>query len=513
MDPSSSSAMDDSTQPPPTVSAATPLSTPPFSASSFSASSPSFSSLSSSSAASQSVPSSFSSTFPSDSGPSFTQSSASFTPFSFPAVPNTVSTAATASAASTRRSRPFHPASSSRAKQPLLHAGTKRGSLSRDEDDDDEDDDGIDDEDELPVRPLKRLHEEGYGGVAGEEDDDEVEQVELDDEEEFKSGETDDVDGVEDTFSTLLTHFAALHVPTSSTKPEQCPICNNMFPLSEFADHVYSCLTVLDDVERKEQERLDEKMARQLMAREVRLLDESERHSSYSRDRRAMGSECPDGANCSRTDAQHFQLRSHPEVACPICGAMFPLVDIHSHVTVCLPDEGAGEGKQATEREPGGMDDEMSEQQHENRAKAAIDTSSSAFSSFRADKQRRDMADDDSHLPIARDSDDDDDDRKHSPSPPLDPSLSRTASASPPPAAAFSSPSSNLRLTVEQASAVASMIKEKKEKGGDESVAGMLETFRQLGFTQENLTKLKEEQQQQQQQLGRTRSDEMDRKG
>ena len=488
MEPPSTSAMDDSTQPLPTQPAATSLSAEPFSASS-----PSFSSLSSSSSASQSAPSSFSSTFSSDSASAFTQSSPSFTPFSFPAVPSTDSS--TTGGSTRHRGRPSRATASSKPQQPLLHAGSKRGSLSRDEDDDE---DAIDDD--LPARPLKRLHE-GYGaGVVEEEDDDE--QVDFEDDE-YKGAELDDADAGEDTFANLLTHFAALHVPTSSTKPEQCPICSGMFPLSEFADHVYSCLTVLDDVERKEQERLDEKMARQLMAREVRLLDESERHSSYSRDRRAMGSACLEGAECQRTDAQHFQLRSHPDVQCPVCGAMLPLFDIYAHVSGCVHEEGGGEGKQATEREPGGMEDEMSEQQQqESRAKAAIDTSSSAFSSFRADKQRREMADDDSHLPIARDSDDEDDDHKRSPSPQLDPALARTATASPPPAA-----SSNLRLTVEQASAVASMIKEKKEKGGDESVAAMLETFRQLGFTQENLTRLKEEQQ------GKSKADEMDRKG
>ena len=510
MDPSTHSAMDDSTQPLPPPSnqpTAISLNTSPF-ASAFSASSPSFSSLSSSSSASQSAPSSFSSTFPADTTSTFTQSSPSFTPFSFPAVIHPTTTSTTDPTTPARHiPRTFRPTSTSTTtsrspRQPLLHAGTKRGSLSRDNDDDD---DAI--EDDMPARPLKRLHED-YGSVLGEDDEDEDGVVEFE-EDDYKAGEeAEDADAGEDTFSNLLTHFAALHVPTSSTKPEQCPICNNMFPLSDFADHVYSCLKVLDDVEKKEQERLDEKMARQLMAREVRLLDESERSTSYSRDRRAMGSDCADGAQCQRTDAQHFQLRSHPEVACPVCGATLPLFDINAHVTACLQDEAGGEGKQVEGREPGGMEDEMSEQQ-ESRAKAAIDTSSSAFSAFRVDKQRRDMADDDSHLPIARDSDDDDDDRKRSPSPPLDPAtLTRSASASPAPtAAAAGGGSSDLRLTVEQASAVASMIKEKKQKGGDESVAAMLETFRQLGFTQENLTKLKEAQE------GRTKTDEMDRKG
>ena len=497
----SSSAMDDSTQPPPsTQPAPTPL--PAFSPLSasvtpFSASSPTFSSLSSSSSASQSAPSSFSSTFPADTASTFTQSSPSFTPFSFPAVPNdsTAATADTATTTASRRSRPFR-ATSGRPAQPLLHAGSKRGSLSRDEDDDD-DYEAVDDDD-LPARPLKRLHGAPYGSELGEEDEEDV-RADFEDEE-FK----DDPDAAEDTFANLLTHFAALHVPSSSTKPEQCPICSKIFPLSEFADHVYSCLTVLDDVEKKEQERLDEKMARQLMAREVRLLDDEERHSSYSRDRRAMGSECLEGADCQRTDAQHFQLRSHPEVACPVCGLMLPLFDIYAHVSGCVQDDGGGEGK-AAEREPGSMEDEMSaQQQQESRAKAAIDTSSSAFASFRGDKQRREMADDDSHLPIARDSDDEEDERKRSPSPPLDPALARAATASPPPAAAASA---NLRLTVEQASAVASMIKE-KQRGGDESVAAMLDTFKQLGFTQENLTRLKDQQQQ-----GKAKADDMDRKG
>ena len=477
MDPSTNSAMDDSTQPLPAAqqTAASPLTASPFASAALSASSPSFSSLSSSSSSSQSAPSSFSSTFPADTTAALTQSSPSFTPFSFPAVPNLA--AADSSTPARQIPRTFRPTSTTSRPptQPLLHAGNKRGSLSRDDDDDD----AI--EDDLPARPFKRLY--GQYGIAEGEDDEEFEAIEDD---EVKS--SDDADTGEDTFSNLLTHFAALHVPTSSTKPEQCPICNNFFPLSDFADHVYSCLTVLDDVEKKEQERLDEKMARQLMAREVRLLDESERHSSYHLDRRAMGSDCADGAQCQRTDAQHFQLRNHPEVACPVCAAMLPLFDINAHVTACLQDE--AEGKQQGEREPGGMEDEMSEQ--ESRAKAAIDTSSSAFSTFRVDKQRRDMADDDSHLPIARDSDDeaDDDNRKGSPDPaPIDTAaISRTASASPKP--------SDLRLTVEQASAVASMIKEKREKGGDEGIAAMLDTFKQLGFTQENLTRLKEQQQQ-----------------
>ena len=253
-----------STQPTVTpLSAATPFSASalasPFSASSPSFSSPSFSSLSSSSSASQSAPSSFSSTFPSDAATTFTHSSPAFTPFSFPAVADTAAniSAAAATTASTRQSsRPFRPTSTSSPKPSLLHAGTKRGSLSRDNEDDD-DYNAIDDDD-LPARPLKRLHEERYG--SGEGDDDEYEQADFEDEE-FKGADVDDVDAGEDTFANLLTHFANLHVPTSSTKPEQCPICNNMFPLSEFADHVYSCLTVLDDVEKKEQERLDEKMA------------------------------------------------------------------------------------------------------------------------------------------------------------------------------------------------------------------------------------------------------------
>ena len=505
MEPSSSSAtMDDTTQPIPQPDAASLSASPPFTASAlaqsaFSVSSPSFSSLSSSSSSSQSAPSSFSSTFPSDVTSVFNPSSPSFPPFSFPAVPD-ASSANASSAFIRHKARPFRAASSGVSK-PLLHAGSKRGSLSRTVDDDDEDEEAIDDD--MPTRRMKLKDDR----VAEDEEEEEEDEQVLSSDEELKGGDSDELDAGEDTFATLLTHFAALHVPSSSTKPEQCPICSKVFPLSDFADHVYSCLTVLDEVERREQERLDEKMARQLMAREVRLLDENERNSSYSRDRRAMGSDCPDGADCQRTDAQHFQLRSHPEVPCPMCATTFPLFDIYSHVTSCMQDEAEREGKQATEE--GDMQDETSGQ--ESRAKAAIDTSSSAFSSFRADRQRREAADDDSHLPIARDSDDDDDDRKRSPSPPLNAALDRPSSASPPPstaAAGAAGGSSNLRLTVEQASAVASMIREKQKGGGDESVAAMLDTFKQLGFTQENLTRLKVEQQQ-----GKSRADEMDRKG
>ena len=129
---------------------------------------------------------------------------------------------------------------------------------------------------------------------------------------------------------------------------------------------------------------------------------------------------------------------------------------------------------------------------------------SAAFSLLRSDSELKaggDDDDDDRHLPLARDSDDDADDDEHkrpsssSLSPLQDPTPLRSSSASP----LSSSAPSDLRLTVEQASAVASHIIARKSRfdvtggGGpsDPSLLSLLETFKHLGFTQENLSKLK----------------------
>jgi hypothetical protein len=377
----------------------------------------------------------------------------------------------------------------------LIHAGTKRGSIGRDDSDDDE---GLEDDDERPYKRVEYFEEEE------EEEGTDDALIPSTHRSTLQSSPTieDEAEGGEDTFLNLLTHFANLHVPTSSTKPEQCPVCAQSYPLSDFADHVYQCLHSLDDVERKEQERLDEKMARQLMAREVRMLDESEHSSSYARDRRESGTDCPDGAECQRVDHQHFVLRKHPEVQCPVCSIKFPVYEVNAHINVCLSDTSVGAGGEGR-KEGGeeGMEDEMGVREPTANDTTmpegmTFDTSSPAFTTLRTDRERKERGDDDSHLPIARDSDDDEDEdederKLHSSSPPL----FRSSSASPPPSSA------DLKLTVEQASAVASHIIARKGRyevsggnGNDPSLLSLLETFKTLGFTQENLSRLKEQQ-------------------
>ena len=372
-------------------------------------------------------------------------------------------------------------------------------------------------------RPFKRVD---FGSSDEEEGDEEDDAAST-----FTSGgrssrraravaaDDDGGDGTEDSFLNLLTHFANLHVPSSSTKPEQCPVCSSLFPLCDFPAHLYTCIKALDDVERKEQERLDEKMARQLMAREVRLLDESERHSSYAKDRRERGSDCPEGAECQRTDHQHFALRRHPEVPCPVCSVTFPPYEINAHINLCLNDTTSATGSGADSKRKdaaaggvSGMDDEsgatgeaqMTEGSATSSAFSGLlgpQSRSAAFSLLRTDSELKaaDVDDDDDrHLPIARDSDDEDDEHKRpsSLSPLQDPVPLRSSSASP---LSSSTTPSDLRLTVEQASAVASHIIARKSRfdvtgGGsntDPSLLSLLETFKHLGFTQENLSKLK----------------------
>ena len=45
------------------------------------------------------------------------------------------------------------------------------------------------------------------------------------------------------SFMSLLNKLAHLEFPNRST-PEQCPCCPELFPLEEFAAHVYKCIQV-----------------------------------------------------------------------------------------------------------------------------------------------------------------------------------------------------------------------------------------------------------------------------
>ena len=408
----------------------------------------------------------------------------------------------------------------------MPRAGNKRGSLDRDSESapfqDNEGDEGdFDDQ-----RPFKRID---YASSSDDEDEDEDgaprSLLSSARHAAVRAPVAADDDGSDDTFLNLLTHFAALHVPSSSTKPEACPVCSLSFPLSEFADHVYSCIHSLDDVEKKEQERLDEQMARRLMAREVRLLDESERHSVYARDRLQRGSDCPDGAECQRTDHQHFALRNHPEVPCPVCSATFAPYEINAHINLCLNDTTAGArgaGRRPTGRGRAAAWRTKTRPPPRERPRPPSPTTRSWVVAPSA--RRRPPSSASAEAASGR--------RATTTTAAVCPShataTTRTrtsascctarlrllwrpaaSSARRPllllPSSSSSAPS-DLKLTVEQASAVASHIIQRKSRfdsgsgagggngGNDPSLLSLLETFKQLGFTQENLSRLKEQQ-------------------
>jgi len=181
----------------------------------------------------------------------------------------------------------------------------------------------------------------------------------------------------EDTsFMTLLNRLTNLEFPDRLNTEEQCPLCPEKFPLEVFADHVYRCIQKLDGQERIEQERLDAKYASRIAYIEgvpVRMRghrarrsadrmesddgeeEEEDSQSPYASpspppidgfaeterrllDRYANTKHdiCPQGKSCTRTDAQHFKLKFHPLVSCPICDDEYPVYEINAHVTICL---------------------------------------------------------------------------------------------------------------------------------------------------------------------------------
>ena len=299
----------------------------------------------------------------------------------------------------------------------------------------------------------------------------------------------------------LLTHFAALHVPTSSTKPEACPVCSQSFPLSELAEHVYECIKSLDDVERKEQERLDEKMARQLMEREMKAVRQQESLDALTQQAQArfqsnIGAPCPHSAECSRTDAQHFINQSHPTVDCPLCAHPFQVYEVNAHINLCLNDPDAASKAQARKRVNSNAnftsmsDATMTTTMNEGEKSEPLNA---AFTTVRDSSQLLTRQDSDVRkLPLRSDDSDDDENEDADGDAESDPEL----------LAATRSSSDLPRLTVEQASAMASMVIARRDalvgrgavfnNPNDPSLVQLLDTFKMLGFTQEGLSRLKE---------------------
>jgi hypothetical protein len=133
----------------------------------------------------------------------------------------------------------------------------------------------------------------------------------------------------EDSFFDLVRTFASLEFPEAQNGPEQCPLCPLKFSVEDFAPHVYECLKKLDDVERAAQVQLDEKYA-------CRLADEEAQVTQFE-----PSVFCPYAGSCKRSDAQHFMNLRHPQVPCPVCDEPCEVYEVNAHINFCLERGGS----------------------------------------------------------------------------------------------------------------------------------------------------------------------------
>jgi len=129
-----------------------------------------------------------------------------------------------------------------------------------------------------------------------------------------------------ESFFDLLQTFANLDLPAQQLVDEQCPLCPLKFPLVDFAPHVLACIRKLDDVEAEHQNQLDAKLARDIAE------EEHELNLAHFR----PAEECQFGQSCSRQDEGHFKQLRHPLVPCPICSSQFEIYQLNEHLNDCI---------------------------------------------------------------------------------------------------------------------------------------------------------------------------------
>lgn len=306
----------------------------------------------------------------------------------------------------------------------------------------------------------------------------------------------------DESFFELLQTFAKLDLPETETdEKEQCPLCPAILPIGDFATHMYECIKKLDQEEKKYQEDKDAALAKEL-ARHQGLAEDQ---SLYQFSAPEEGSACPQGAACRRYDLNHFQLFTHPEVACPICGETFAVYEIDAHVGLCVDSRSANSapsefsGSAFTQsREPtafGGDDGDEDGKNIYDKPFSFDSSSSSSSSSFsssfssgngftvtRGDSTSSNLSRTDSEGIGSQDS--------NVPHNQIGPSVAELK-APESPMGPGTDDSAN-PLSRAQMKAMANMVVEQKNKASsqqDVSLVQLLDTFKTLGFTKANLSK------------------------
>lgn len=147
-----------------------------------------------------------------------------------------------------------------------------------------------------------------------------------------ESGSLDVDDQGDDEFLSLISEISQVAVDPESAV-ENCPVClTGGIKLVEWATHVLECVRAMDERESKQvAERLaQESGPQQLVFQKPEI--------------------CPLGTRCTRRDAQHFRLLSHPNVSCPVCNDPYSIIELDSHLNACIERGGVPI--------KGGMDDE-----------------------------------------------------------------------------------------------------------------------------------------------------------
>eukprot|EP00469_Lotharella_globosa_P000376 CAMPEP_0167797930 /NCGR_PEP_ID=MMETSP0111_2-20121227/15973_1 /TAXON_ID=91324 /ORGANISM="Lotharella globosa, Strain CCCM811" /LENGTH=382 /DNA_ID=CAMNT_0007692181 /DNA_START=60 /DNA_END=1208 /DNA_ORIENTATION=- len=112
----------------------------------------------------------------------------------------------------------------------------------------------------------------------------------------------------EESFESVLTQFASINLNKNEENSKQrCFLCGMEILLKDFAQHIHGCVDKL-----RQQEEAAELAT--LAAAGVKV--------------------CHSG--CSRRDYMHFMAEYHPPASCPACGEDMPLYEVDAHLNLCL---------------------------------------------------------------------------------------------------------------------------------------------------------------------------------
>lgn len=116
-----------------------------------------------------------------------------------------------------------------------------------------------------------------------------------------------------ETFLSQQENFASMEFNTKNALPEICPICDNTYDLFVFAEHVYECIKKQDAEEKRDLEKMSERLALKIASEQVPNLNNTDAIVEQQKlllqnitSQRPAKPICPQGLQCRHVEARHY---------------------------------------------------------------------------------------------------------------------------------------------------------------------------------------------------------------